>query len=163
MPKKLLLTILLIVSVMTAGCTEFFSETGKFTKAEKGEFKDLEINIELQKTTFKKGDTISVLFILKNNGANTVQLDDQGFDAGIYRLDGTFMTYIRGDNYPSKPMNLGTDVSFIESIDWYMGDNLEPGKYYIVGYLRAGVIYKDSNDKIGPYTIKTRPLEMTIE
>lgn len=163
MTKKLLLVALLIVSIMTTGCIEFFSETGKFTKSEKGEFKDLEINIELQKMTFKKGDTISVLFILENKGDNVVQLDDKGFDAGIYRLDGTLVTYIRDDSYPSKSMNIGKDISFIESIDWHMDGSLEPGKYYIVGYLRAEMIYKGSNYKIEPYTVKTKPLEITIE
>ena len=165
MSEKLLI-VLLIILLIISGCInkeEFFSETGMFSKVEKGKYDDLDISVELQKTTFKIGEKIDVLFILKNNGADLIQLDDNGFDAGIYSLDGTLVTYIRGNNDISKQVNLGSDVSFIESIDWYIDDNVEPGKYYLIGYLKAGTIYKNSGDKIDPYIIKTKPLTITIE
>lgn len=58
-------------------------------------------------------------------------------------------------------MSLGPDTSFIEPIDWQ--NNLEPGKYNIVGYLKAEIIYKYSGDKIEPYTIKTRPMLIIVK
>lgn len=174
--RMLILTILVIISVMSLGCVykeEFTSETGKFvSKTEKGQFDDLEITTELEKTTFKKGERINVLFILKNNGNNLVHLDDQGFDAGIYDTDGNFITYIRGNREISKFVNLDNDISFIESLDWdqtYKVDreeiDIETGKYYLIGYLKAEINYKDENGehKIGSYTIKTKPIDIIIE
>lgn len=170
MPKKLLIgslvILLMMILLIISGCInkeEFFSETGMFNKIERCKYNDLGISVELQKTTFKIGENIDVLFIMKNNGPDLVQLDDNGFDAGIYSLDGTFITYIRGNNDISKQVNLGPDVSFIESINWYIDDNIEPGKYNLIGYLKTEAIYKNSGDKIDPYTIKTEPLTITIE
>ena len=161
---------------MSLGCIykeEFISETGKFiSKSEKGKFNDLEITTGLEKTTFKKGERINVLFVLKNNGNDLMQLDDQGFDAGIYNINGNFITYIRGNREKLRPSNLGNDVSFIESLDWYQiydvnGEerDLETGKYYLIGYLRAEANYKDQSGerKIDSYTIKTKPMTITIE
>lgn len=161
---------------MSLGCIykeEFFSETGKFiSKTEKGQFDNLEITTELEKTTFKKGEKINVLFIIKNNGNSLIHLDGQGFDAGIYNLDDNLITYIRGDRERSKSSNLGNDVSFIESLDWYQtydinGEerDLGTGKYYLIGYLKADINYKDESGehKIDPYTIKTKPMTITIE
>lgn len=172
----LTLAILTIILVMFTGCIykeEFFSETGKFiSKTEKSQFNDLEITTELERTTFKKGEKISVLFILKNNGNNLVHLNDQGFDAGIYSSDGNLITYIRGNRERSKPVNLDKDISFIESVDWYQTYNednnekyIESGKYYLIGYLKADVTYEDENGgyKVDSYTIKTKPIMITIE
>jgi hypothetical protein len=174
--RILILTIYVIISIISLGCIykeEFTSETGKFiSKSEKGKFNDLEITTELEKTTFKKGERINVLFILKNNGNILVQLDNQGFDAGIYNLDNNIITYIRGDRDETKPSNLGSGVSFIESLDWYQiydvnGEerDLGTGKYYLIGYLKAEINYKDESGehKIDPYTIKTKPMTITIE
>lgn len=164
MSKKLLLTIFLMISIIVSGCVikeEFLSDTGIFSKTEKGMFDDLEISIELEKTTFNKGDNIRILFILKNKGTNLIHLDDKGFDAGIYDSNGVFITYVRPENDISRYVNLGQDVSFIESIDWH--NDLEPGTYSMVGYLRAEITYKDSDTKIEPYVIKTEPLTIVIE
>lgn len=170
---NLSLIILIIISVISLGCLykeEFFSGEGKFiSNTEKGKFNSLEISMKLEKTVFKKGEKINILFILKNNGNDIVQLDDQGFDAGVYNSDRDFITYIRGDRVESKPINLGNDVSFIESLDWYQtyneedgtNEDLESGKYYIIGYLKADVTYK-SGDSIRPYTIKTEPMMISI-
>ena len=149
------------MSITTLGCINK-EETGIYNKIEKGKYNDLDISVELQKSTFNTGEDASILFIMKNNGANLIKLDDEGFDAGIYRSDGTFVTYIRGNDEISKPINLGTGVSFIERIDWHI-TNLESGKYYLVGYLKAETTYKNSGDKIKPYTVKTAPLAITIE
>lgn len=165
MSKKLLIISLIVLLIMS-GCInkeEFFSETGIFTKIEKGKYNDLDISMELQKTTFKIGEKIDALFMLKNNGQDLINLDENGFDAGIYDLDGTLITYIRENRVISKPVNLGPDVSFIESIDWYIDDNVEPGKYYLVGYVKAEVTNKTSGEKIAPYTIMTKSLTITIE
>lgn len=173
---RLILALLIIMSVISLGCIykeEFISETGKFiSKSEKGKFSDLEITTELEKTTFKKGEKINILFVLKNNGNDLVQLDNQGFDAGIYNLDNSFITYIRGNREETNPLNLGHDISFIESLDWYQtydinGEerDLGTGKYYLIGYLKAEVNYKDESGehKIDPYTIKTKPIMITVE
>jgi len=164
MPRKLL-TILLIASVATLGCInreQFISETGIFNKIEKGKYNDLDISAELEKTTFKTGEDVSMLLILKNNGADLIELDDKGFDAGIYSLDNTLIKYVRAEDDTSKPVNLGAGVSFIERVDWNI-DNLEPGKYHLIGYLKAEATYKNSGDKIKPYTVRTKPLTITIE
>ena len=164
MSKKFLIT-LLIVSITTLGCInreQFFSETGIFNKIEKSKYNDLDISAELQKTMFKTGEDVSTLFILKNNGADLIELDEKGFDAGIYLLDGTLVKYVRERDDTYKPVNLGAGVSFIERIDWNIG-NLEPGKYHLIGYLKAEATYKSSGNKIKPYTVKTEPLTITIE
>lgn len=137
----------------------------------KGQYKDLEIVMELEKATFKKEEKIYITITTTNKGNDVISLNVKGYDIEIYSPDGEPIGRIkqrRGD----KDVSLGPGASLFEYFYWYqtykdsnsINTGLDFGKYYIVGYLQVGT-YKDSegDNSVEEDDIKTEYLDLTID
>lgn len=137
----------------------------------KGQYKDLEMVMGLEKTTFEKGEKVYITLTLTNKGDDIITLNVIGSDIGVYSLDGSQVAYVeqrRGE----KTVNLGPGVSVFDYFDWYQTyrdsdgvyTEIDPGKYYIVEYLNADK-YKDSKGEyiVGSDDIRTEPLTIMIK
>lgn len=154
----------MILSGIISGCVEQ-------KPAVKGQYRDLEIVMELEKDIFKQEERIYITITAINNGNDIISLNVKGYDIEIYSSDRDQIARIkqrRGD----KTINLGPGVSLSEYIYWYQtykdsndtNTELGPGKYYIAGYLETDS-YKDSEGEysVGEDDIKTESIAFTID
>lgn len=140
----------------------------------------LDIFMKLEKSNFSVGEEIKINLGLINKGKYPINIDDNGtghFEIRVYPINNsiniTSPISIKDPYFGQVTVRPGEVLT--EGIRWnqrYKINNtegmLEPGKYQLVAYLKAVVLYQNSgnpNDilQLKSNTLRTNPLIINIE
>lgn len=163
---------IIIILLIISGCIG--SDSNSITT--KGKYGNIELTMQLDRTTFAVDDDINMTISLKNNGDKPVTLEGNIFDVGVTFPQGssTEFTYL----YPGSSIDDSKNItvvepgkSLIKEILWdqtysVSGDDgeeliIDPGEYNLQAYVKAKITDKDTN--IDSYTIKTEPITINID
>lgn len=170
MLDKLLSIILIVILVTMSGCIN--NDTGN-TLTKTGKYGDIELTMELEKTTFTEDEDIDAMVTLKNNGNQPITIKGADtFDLGITFPKGSTIqfTYLNGGGGDGEETvdTIEPGKSITEEINWdqtYSTTDeetiVDPGEYKLEAYVKSKI--SDNNRSVGPYTLKTDNITITIE
>lgn len=166
------LILLISLLLITSGCTEKTENQDNITTnggkiIETGKYADLELTLELEKSTFQKGEYINATVTLKNNGDQPISFIYTNFDVYIYFPEGfdtDVVSIMSEDSQQEENITINSGESINKNVKWDQSyDTIDEGQKKIgVGEYNL-VAYFDADNDQEQYELETEPITVDIE